>query len=295
MGRLLRATLLAVLAVACTLNVASAKGASMTKRTVTYCTPGGVPLAADVFTPATVRPNMPLVIYMHGGGFAIGDKNELTQGNYRNTALADLGAAGFVVASINYRLTPTYPLPAQIVDAKCAVRHFRANAASYSINPDRIGVWGGSAGGHLAAMLAASDASAGWDTGQWLDVPSTVQAALDAYGPMDLTTMPGLQPADWDRMLGPGWTEDTKAQVSPISHVSGDEPPILLQHGLADTDIPASQAQAMYDRLRAAGVTTAELQLISGGNHGFITNKSRPSPTDIGHAAATFFKRTLGG
>ena len=132
-------------------------------QTVTYCTDGGTPLAMDISLPSP-RPSAPApaVIYVHGGGWEHGSK---AGGGFLEQLRPQLNAKGFVVASIDYRLAPADTWPAQIVDAKCAVRYLRSHASTYGIDAQRIGAWGGSAGGHLVSLMGTADASAGFDVG----------------------------------------------------------------------------------------------------------------------------------
>src|ERR1700726_4619649 len=132
---------------------------------IQYCTGGGKPLLMDVFIPNhRNRQPTPAILWIHGGGWERGDKN----GNSGAQLLAN---QGFVTASLFYRLSGDSPFPADIEDCKCAIRFLRANAARYGIDPDRIGVAGASAGGHLAELVATADATAGLEgQGGWESV-----------------------------------------------------------------------------------------------------------------------------
>src|ERR1700722_1881726 len=144
---------------------------------VEYCTDGGQPLLLDLFIPKNrIRTPTPAILWIHGGGWERGDKN----GNSGALLLAD---AGFVTASLFYRLSRDSPFPADIEDCKCAIRFLRANASKYGLDPDRIGVAGASAGGHLAELIATAPSSAGLEgTGGWGNISSEVQAASAYYG-----------------------------------------------------------------------------------------------------------------
>src|SRR5271165_7074151 len=149
---------------------------------VQYCTGAGRPLLMDVFIPRQpIRRPTPAVLWIHGGGWERGDKNG-------NSGALMLAGEGFVTASLFYRLSGDSPFPADIEDCKCAIRFLRANAARFGIDPDRIGVAGASAGGHLAELVATADESAGLEgEGGWLRVSSKVQAAAAYYGVSDFT------------------------------------------------------------------------------------------------------------
>ncbi len=151
---------------------------SQVLRDVTYCTNDGVDLKMDVYFPWKPAGPSPVIMFVHGGGWVAGTKTGTPGMSY----FLDLARRGYTTFSIDYRLAPTYTFPANIVDVKCAVRHIRANAAEYNIDPNRIGAWGASAGGHLVALLGTSDQSAGWDVGQYLDQSSRVTVVVDMYG-----------------------------------------------------------------------------------------------------------------
>ena len=119
---------------------------------ITYCTPEGISLKMDLYFPAGGSPSWPVLVYAHGGSFTGGDKR-------KGSGMIDIPAMterGFAVAAINYRLMPENSFPAEILDAKCAIRFLRAHAGEYQLNTERIGIWGGSAGGHLAANEEAT-------------------------------------------------------------------------------------------------------------------------------------------
>jgi acetyl esterase/lipase len=147
---------------------------------VEYCTGGGQPLLLDVFIPKNrIRTPTPALLWIHGGGWERGDKS----GNSGALFLAD---EGFVTASLFYRLSGDGPFPADIEDCKCAIRFLRANSAKYGLDPDRIGVAGASAGGHLAELVATAPLSAGLEgAGGWGNISSEVQAASTYYGVSD--------------------------------------------------------------------------------------------------------------
>ena len=146
-------------------------------RDVTYCTQDGLAQAMDIYYPPSGGPWSGL-IFVHGGGWAEGDKAPLP---------VNPAGAGYLVASINYRMYPAYRFPAMIEDVKCAIRYLRAHAAAYNLDPDRIALIGHSAGGHLAALAGLAGESAGWDTGPYLEQSSRVQAVVVMSGPTDLT------------------------------------------------------------------------------------------------------------
>jgi acetyl esterase/lipase len=264
-------------------------------RNVTYSTMDGAALKMDVFYPATAPAPWPLVIYVHGGGWETSDKGEAT-GFFKLTGMQD---QGFLLASIDYRLAPKYKFPRQIQDVKCAVRYFRAHAAEYNLDPNKIGLWGGSAGGHLVALAGTSDSSAGWDVGEYLDQSSRVQAVVDMFGPTDLTrgsAKAGIQAQLQKDVFGSTSDSDPiLAAASPVTYVTADDPPFLILQGDADMLVPLEQSQILYDKLHAAGVPS-ELIVVRFAGHGFqqVGNKEiRPSLVKLGKEVVMFFTQYL--
>ncbi len=262
--------------------VASAAGGI--QRDVTYCTVDGVDLKMDVILPKHVSGPAPLAVFIHGGGWSSGDKRG-GDGFRDMPALLD---AGYIVATLNYRLAPEYVFPAMIEDVKCAIRSLRAHAAEYHIDPDRIGLWGMSAGSHLALLTGLSDSSAGFDVGQYLDQSSRVNAVVDMSGPSDLTidfsaTFDAKQYAfgDFDRV-----------KASPVTYVSADDPPILIMQGDQDTVVPldSGEAQELYDRLTDAGVTT-KMVVVKNGPHLLTAPDESPSREELSGMIVDWFNQ----
>ncbi len=256
------------------------------KLDITYCTVEGVELKMDVYYPASNDGPWAVTVYVHGGGWSKGDKAD-------GAGAADIPSlrdAGFLVAAVNYRLAPEHPFPAMIEDVKCAVRSLRAHAAEYNINPDTIGVWGGSAGAHLVALLGTTDESAGFDVGEYLDQSSRVQAVVDMFGPSDLTVQfeGGYESA---RRVFDGFDA---ALASPVTYVSADDPPFLILHGEEDELVPLEQSQILLARLQAAGVP-AELVVVTNAAHGFrpVGASISPSREEISQLIVEFFEKYL--
>ncbi len=218
---------------------------------------------------------LPVVVFIHGGGWQNGDK----RGGVAR--LAPLVAEGkFAGATIGYRLTDEASWPAQIHDCKAAIRWIRANTEKYNLDPDRIGVWGTSAGGHLVAMLGTSGGveDLEGDSGPYAATSSRVQCVVDFYGPSDMLTM-GDRPGRVDhnapnspesKLLG-GPVQERKGvarSASPIEYVSQDDPPFLIMHGTDDPVVPFDQSVRLAERLHEAGVP-ATLVRVEGAGHGF--------------------------
>ena len=215
-------------------------------------------LTLDLYLPKTVSAPVPLIVWIHGGGWRSGGKGRCPPASF----VPD----GYAAASIDYRLTAKAPFPAQIEDCKAAVRWLRANASKYQLDPNRIGVWGYSAGGHLAALLGTSSGVPELeDNRDNLSYSSQVQAVCDVSGPADLVrlfhdasgaptvTKPKTSTAV-EALLG-GSIDETKAlAASPTHYVSKDDPPFLIIHGEQDTTVPVSQSQLLAAALKAAGV-----------------------------------------
>jgi len=258
---------------------------------VVYCSMDGVPLHADIYFPKNGSGTTPLLIYIHGGGWRSGNKSGGT-GFMDFPALLD---AGFTITSIDYRLAPEYKMPAMIEDVKCAVRSFRAHAADYNIDPNHIGAWGVSAGGHLVSMLGTSDESAGFDVGEYLEYSSRVQAVVDMFGPADFLTFPfsGHSSMVASNVFG---TTDSSAPIfasaSPVTYISADDPPFLILQGDADQTVPLSQSQEFYDKLAGTGVDT-QLIIVEGGEHGLMTSGESPSRIQLTQKIMDFFTLKL--
>jgi acetyl esterase/lipase len=218
----------------------------------------------DVYVPKGDGP-FPLILWVHGGGWEGGSKDG-------GGPVVNLVGRGYVVASTNYRLSRHAPFPAQIHDVKGAVRYLRANAKKYKIDPDRIGVAGASAGGHLVALLGTSGdvKELEGDVGP-KGVSSRVQCVIDFFGPTDLLK---LSPANAKenpvtRLLG-GSTKDKRelaVSANPITYVSKGDPPILIVHGDKDPVVPLSQSELLHDALKKAGVD-ATLKVVPEAGHG---------------------------
>ncbi len=163
-----------------------------------------------------------------------------------------------------------------IEDVKCAIRSLRAHASDYNLDPQRIAAIGASAGGHLVSLLGTTDKSAGWDSGEYLDQSSRVQAVVAMAPPTDLTQKFPNPDMELMRHVGPG--EVNVAQASPITYVTADDPPFLLIHGDRDSVVPFEQSQSMYDRLIQNGVP-AQLVVVKNGDHSLTAANGTATPT----------------
>jgi acetyl esterase/lipase len=236
---------------------------------VEYSNVGGR-MQMDVARPLQGDGPFPAVVCIHGGGFRAG-----TRESYRRVAYY-LAQHGYVAATVSYRLSPMAQFPAPVEDVKAAVRFLRGNAARFHIDPERIGTVGGSAGAHLALMLALTGGVEDFEgSGPNLDESSRVQAAVSFYGPTDFTTSyePGksVDAAEVLPMFLGGDLEHNRAEhirASPLYWISPDDAPTLAVHGTKDTYVAYEHSVWLTDRLKAAGVP-AKLETIEGAGHGF--------------------------
>lgn len=297
LAALIAATALALVAVACR-SVSGAgspfPAAEKVDRGVTYCRPGGVSLKMDIYYPNGLTGTAPTVVWVHGGGWELGGR----QLDARAPGVNDLLAQGFILASVDYRLAPNYMFPAQIEDVKCAIRFLRANGSRYRVDAAHIGIWGASAGGHLAALAGLAGPDAGFEGTGYNDQPSAVQAVVDMFGPADLEA-PGYvtnNPDVAQKVFGalPGQQTDVFKRASPTSYVSGDAPPFFILQGDSDRIVPAAQSQELYDRMKAAGADVS-LLMVQNADHGFLPRGDpiEPSQQQINALIVAFFERTL--
>jgi acetyl esterase/lipase len=235
----------------------------------------------------------PVAMFVYGGGWTEGAADPVGQPSPVEAALAN---RGFFVASINYRLAPKHAWPAQIEDAKCAVRFLRANARKLDIDGSRIGVWGASAGGHLVSLLGLAGRAAGWDVGQYLDQSSAVEAVVDEWGPADLTTTewsPAVALLIAPKVFGVpfGTASPTLVAASPVTYVHAGAPPFLIIQGVEDQTVHAIQSQEFEHRLVAAG-DSARLLMVANAGHGLIhvgVSPVSPPVTQVDQEIVSFF------
>jgi acetyl esterase/lipase len=256
------------------------------------------PLTLDIYTPRPrPGPLLPMVLYVHGGGWNSGDSRHAPAFGDFPRALAGLAAQGYVVASLNYRLSQEAHFPAALQDVKAAIRWLRGHAGAYSGDPTRLAVWGMSAGGQLAAMAGATcgvmhfepEGNVGYDA------PSDcAEAVIDWFGPTDLENLaddngkPGK-----DGFVATGAKTDEGSYLgcepaacapgvvklaSPQAFVSESTPPFLIQHGAADTSVSPKQSQRLYDMLKKKGVP-AEIVLYPDAGHDFLKDGSPDTAT----------------
>jgi acetyl esterase/lipase len=271
---------------------------------VVYSTlPGFRPMVVDIYMPKSKAPK-PLILYIHGGGWVGGHTRHSGALSNFPQVLAKLASEGFVVASLEYRLSGEAPFPAQLQDARAAVRFLKDNAAKYGIDPSRVGVWGGSAGGHLTALVATTCGETAVDPTPAAAGSECVQAAATWYGVFDFAPMlktsvaNGVLNAAENMLLRCKPAEcstDAVAAVSPITHVDEKDPPMLLIHGEKDAVVDVAQSRWMEAKLKSVGVPV-ETIFIPGVDHSFIgmsRAETRAATLNATNATFDFFHKTL--
>ncbi len=232
------------------------------------------PLRLDVYIPEGEGP-FPGILFIHGGGWRNGDKSPC--------AWAQLKQSGYVVISIQYRLTPNMVWPANLYDCLRAVKFARAQLPTRAkLDPDRLAVMGSSAGGHLALMTGLSDMADTGDSQVWKASNLGIKAVVSLFGPTDLRSI-----AQRPEILGffPAGTPEEQVmqgltQASPILWVDEADPPVLILHGTADKVVPYQQSVDLLARLEAAKVE-AKLVTYEGAGHGQLTTPGMPTPTEV--------------
>lgn len=258
-------------------------------RDLAYVAKGHERQKLDLYLPQASGP-LPLIIWVHGGAFRIGSKNDHVPMDYFE--------AGFAVASLNYRLSQHALFPAQIEDVKAAVRWLRANAEAYNLDPERFGAWGESAGGHLVAMLGTTGHIDTFDVGQNLGVSSRVQAVADHFGPTDFLQMDAQRlpegmihdtPDSPESQLVGGPIQENKASVAranPITYITQDVPPFLIIHGDSDPLVPYQQSVLLNNALVRVAAPVWFYTVIAEG-HGQFQDPM------VAKLTMSFFKKQL--
>jgi acetyl esterase/lipase len=248
------------------------------EKDIPYVPDGDAAQRLDLYLPeqAGTKP-LPLIVWVHGGGWKGGSK--------AGCPAAVMVAKGYAAASVEYRFSQKALFPAQIQDCQAAVRWLRGNARKYNLDPNHIGVWGASAGGHLVALLGTSGGKQAFaPIGGNEEQSDRVQAVCDVYGPANFSTV-AQQAADDEKniknifkfntpadpyscLIGANLSDKAKADaVSPVHYVSRDNPPFLILHGTKDALVPFAQSEEFAAALKAKGVPVL-LQRFPGGGHG---------------------------
>jgi acetyl esterase/lipase len=256
-------------------------------RDLTYC--NGETL--DLYIPREALRPLPIALYVHGGGMTAGDKSDINP-----VFLNALATDRYAVASLNYRLAPQFHFPAQIEDVKCAIRYLRDRAPAYGPNAHEVFAFGTSVGGELVAIAALTGSRSAFDVGPYAAEPSGLSAAVDMFGPADLTqAASGFTSADIEQVFGDNRREVLLA--SPTHYVRPGAPPMLLVQGVDDTKVLTSQSMQLSRDLAAAGDRT-QLILVQHMGHMFMQVGAKPllpSERQIAADMDRFFDAVRGG
>ncbi len=267
-------------------------------RGVVYSTVGKEQLRLELMVPDTPGPH-PCVVSFHGGAWTSGDRMDLcvpypfAPGGKTKGILQVLAEQGFAAASVTYRLAPKHQFPAQIIDAKTAVRFLRTNAKKYDLDPTRFAALGYSAGGHISSLLGTTDSKAGFDGQEHAAADSSVKCVVNFFGPCDLAAYGRtrlVEDAFMVPVLGKACRTDATVykKASPIEYVSKSSAPTLFIHGTYDIVVPFKQTVTMCDKLKGCGVT-AELLTMKEKSHGWEGDTADESAA----AAVKFLKAQL--
>ena len=255
---------------------------------VTYhAQPGFRPLKLDLYLPADRSRPRPIVMWIHGGGWRVGDPRagSLPGGPFSDwpAVLARLAARGYVVAGVSYRLTGESRFPGAVLDVKAAVRWLKANAAVYGGDPNRVVAWGASAGAQIAALVGTSCGVSTLEGQVRPGSPSAcVNGVVDWYGPIAFDKLdeqalpnspshstPESAESSYLGCVLPRCEGEWVRLADPITFLDARDPPFLIMHGDADTTVAPGQSELLHDALQATGIAS-ELVIVPGANHGFV-------------------------
>jgi acetyl esterase/lipase len=256
---------------------------------IAYVDGGGPNQTLDLYLPEKVDGKLPVIVWIHGGAWRSGDKNSWCPA-------VGMLAKGYALVDINYRLSfkDNAPWPDCLYDCKAAIRWVHANAAQYSFDPDHIGVWGHSAGGHLVTMLGLTNNNPKFEGDEGnLQFSSAVQAVDDWSGPSDLVPYlhkeAGKQYGMITQLIGGKKptvpTDDEAAAASPLTYVSKNAPPFMIAQGMADPVVDPQGAVKLAAALKEAGVEVTLIQ-VPGAGHGI-------GGPDLEKQGADFFDKHL--
>ena len=248
---------------------------------------GGRSLEADIFLPPLEEKSRPAVLFIHGGGWIEGDRSQL-----RGYGIL-LARLGFVCMCNSYRLSNESIWPAQIQDVNCAIRYLRTNATDLGLDPDRIGVSGNSAGGHLSLMAAATNYDQIFEgEGGSNEVSSEIKAVCAIYPPTTIRQLEMLNPLEnaFLMLMGKEAKKEDFDKASPLNYVTEDYPPCMLIHGSTDSVVRLKDSTKFYEKLIEFN-RPASLHIFSEEEHAF------DGEPDYGRAVADlqalFFKKYL--
>lgn len=260
-------------------------------RDLVYAEVDDKPLLLDLFVPHDRFDPAPLVVWFHGGSWLFG--------THHDCRVDWLAERGYAVASIGYRSSLEAKWPAQLHDAKAAVRWLRAHADRYNLRIGRIAAAGMSSGGHIALMLGLTHGAEEGDVGSHFDQSSSVEAVVDYYGPTDLawydeeSNLPNLSTKPIPLLLGEAPRENPKRAkaASPIHWIRPGAPPVLLIQGENDFIVPPLQSERFHARYRDARLSSELVMVPHAGHYGGDRYFGREGPRA---AVLEFLRRTIG-
>jgi len=235
----------------------------------------------DIYLPDTGNGPFPVIVYIHGGAFKMGDKSD----GQVNPALEGL-TRGYAVVSVNYRLSGEATFPTPLEDIKASIRFVRDNANKYQLNPNKVAAWGNSSGANMASLVGTTGDTKTFDNPQLgnSSQSSAVQAVVDWYGPIHFDQMDaqfkasGKGRPDHDEASSPESTvigqpvqqvPELVKRASPTTYLSKNDPPFFIEHGTADPIVPTQQSQNFYaDLVKVLGQDKVTLTLLEGAGHG---------------------------
>ncbi len=251
-----------------------------------FASPSGEDLIADTYLPETAKRNGAAVIFVHGGGWNAGGRQQFLWHAHR------ISLHGYLACTIDYRLTRTAPFPAAVEDCQAVVRWLRGSAKRFDISSDRIAAFGSSAGGHLAACLGVFENVVG-------SLSSRVNCVVDIHGVHDFIAAldsSGKIKEHWEAFLGGSVSTKREAwvQASPALHVDGNTAPMLLAHDPGDDVVPCSQTIILAEALMKAGCGV-EFMPSPGSGHGYIYNQGNCWTRKVWPAAVSWLDHHLTG
>lgn len=222
------------------------------QKDIVYKQVDSISLQLDIYKQKNLSEAAPVLIFIHGGGWSKGKRSDYLP------YLLDYAQKGYVTVTVSYRLSGVAHFPAAVQDVQAAVQWIREHSAAYMINPEKMALIGGSAGGHLAMMVGYGED----------DTDRKVQAVVNLYGPTDLTTEYARNRGESLNFLGESYQErpDLYEAASPRTYISPDDPPTLIFHGTIDSLVPVSQSDSLHQWLDHAGVPN-EYHRLKGWPH----------------------------
>ncbi|NHE57104.1 alpha/beta hydrolase [Cyclobacterium sp. GBPx2] len=231
-------------------------------RDITYKTIDGLELQLDIFRKKGLKEPAPTLIFVHGGAWKKGKRQDYLP------YLIDYAEKGYVTATLSYRLSGVAKFPAAAQDVNCGIKWIKQHAAEYVIDPDRLALIGGSAGGHLSLLLGYGGEEPLFNQDCIQGVDSAVKVIVDFYGPVDLTTTYAISTEQVQSFMGTSYEQDSEMYrlASPSTFISPDDPPTLIFQGTIDSLVPVSQSDSLQRWLQQAGVPN-EYHRLKGWPH----------------------------